>query len=238
MRTVALSQSSARCLRGRCDGSDARMPAPRRNCGLRGSSLTGMRTTPALAIVLALLFAPGAFAATASVRAYDQPASVSATGLFYTAASGEANRVVAVADQTTRYFYDIVLRDTGAALTAGPGCTSVDAHTVRCASAAPSFAPPDSRPTRGMIIDVADGDDTGTTPASYLSPVYLVGGAGDDVLSGAGSLFGGAGNDTLSGGDDGPGYKGSGPPNDLLARGARGDVLQPGHGGDPARGGG
>ena len=123
--------------------------------------------------MLALLLAPDAFAATASVHAYGQPPSSPATGLFYTAAPGESNPVVAAADQTTQYFYDIVLRDTGAVVTAGPGCSSVDEHTVRCASAAPSLTAQTSRPELGMIIDVADNDDTVTTPASYLSQVSV-----------------------------------------------------------------
>jgi hypothetical protein len=204
----------------------------------RRTVLHHMRTTSALAIVLALLLAPDAFAATASVHTYDQPLSSSATGLFYTAAAGETNRVVATADQTTQYFYDIVLRDTGAVVTAGLGCRSLDEHTVRCASAAPSLTAQTSRPELGMIIDVADGDDTVTTPASYVSRVYVLGGAGNDVLSGAGSLFGGAGNDTLTGGDDVPGYKGSGPPNDLLAGGPGDDVLHAGNGDDTLSGDG
>ena len=178
-----------------------------------------MRPALMLTIVLVLINAPQAGAASLGA---------SGQGLSYAAAAGERNQVVGVYDLATRYPYDLVMRDAGAVVTAGPGCLAVDAHTVRCPATPSAY----SGPSRALVVDVADGDDAVTLPASYFAPAEVRGGDGADVLSGAGTLFGGAGNDTLTGGEDGPGYKGSGPPSDLLVGGPGDDTLRGGAGDD------
>jgi hypothetical protein len=192
-----------------------------------------MRSTLVLTIVLVLLCSPQAFAATASVAALPQ----SQHGLIYTAAPGERNRVMGGWDLATPYPYEIVLRDAGAVVLAGPGCRSVDEHTVRCPSAAYPLAGA-TGPPLSMIVDVADGDDAVTLPTGYFAPVQLRGGDGADVLTGQGDLFGGTGNDVLTGGDEPEGYKGSGPPAELLVGGPGDDVLHGGDGNDVLRGDG
>jgi hypothetical protein len=195
-----------------------------------------MRATLGLAVVLVLLLASDALAATASVGTSKQFFVGQEAAILYVAAPGERNRVVMAADLATPYPYELVLRDTAAVLTAGPGCVSVDEHTVRCVGPPP--APPSiSRQQLSVSIDAGDGDDVVTTPASFLTPVVVTGGDGDDVLGGAGRLAGGAGNDVLTGGDDGPGYKGSGPPSDGLSGGPGDDVLRGGGGDDQLDGG-
>ncbi len=88
-----------------------------------------MRPALMLTIVLVLMNAPQAGAASLGV---------SGQGLSYAAAAGERNQVVGAYDLATRYPYDLVMRDAGAVVTAGLGCRSVDAHTVRCPATPPA----------------------------------------------------------------------------------------------------
>ncbi len=208
-------------------------PAPYSQLPVPARVLSSMRSTLLLAIVLGLLYSPRAFAATASVASLPQGQS----GVIYAAGPGERNRVAGGWDLATPYPYEVVVRDTGAVVRAGAGCRSVDEHTVRCPP--PSYAlPQPSGPPLSMVVDVGDGDDTVALPVGFFAPVQVRGGAGADVLTSSGSLFGGEGNDVLTGGDEGPGYKGSGPPPDLLVGGPGDDVLHGGGGDDVLRGDG
>jgi Ca2+-binding RTX toxin-like protein len=85
-------------------------------------------------------------------------------------------------DQVTVFASDLALIVTnpGSTMTAGPGCTLVNAHQARCDTA---FS---------ISVRTLDGDDT-ITNATAL-PSLLRGGDGND------RLFGGTGDDTLVGG--------------------------------------
>ena len=195
-----------------------------------------MRLPLGLAIALLLVLTPDAFAATAAVGTSKQFYPGQDTAVLFIAAPGERNRVVMAADLATPYPYELVVSDSAAVVTAGPGCRSVDEHTVRCVGA-PPVPPYFSAQQLSVSIDVGDGDDVVTTPAAFIRPVVVNGGDGNDILSGAGRLVGGAGNDVLTGGTDPLGYKGSGPPSDGLSGGPGDDVLRGNEGDDQLDGG-
>jgi len=167
-----------------------------------------------LAIVLVLLPAPGAFAATASVGEIDTEDRYSPTrpALFFSAAPGERNQL-AVSKSTGH----VLLRDAGARVLAGRGCTAIDERTVRCVD--PSF----------VSIDAGDGDDAVTIQSmpQTTTMVRASGGDGADTLSGAGSLFGGPGRDLLTGSPQPCSGYCAAP---VLAGGAGDDVLRGGAG--------
>ena len=173
-----------------------------------------------LLAALALCAVPAAApAATVSVResSPSRGGEVESAHLAFTASPGEINVVTLVASATA-----YVVRDTGAALTAGAGCSPIDAHTASCSSA---------RPFMSELIDVGDLDDTVTTPLSgrtSAGTMRVLGGAGRDVLTGQGVLYGGPGPDVLTGGAGG----------DLLYGGAEGDYLLGGGGDDKLDGDG
>ena len=106
--------------------------------------------------------------------------------LGYAAAAGEANHVVV---ERTGGVFRVV--DTGATITAGPGCTSVSPTEVSCVGA-----------DNVVLVRAGDGDDF----FSFAGPGFAVvhGEDGNDTLDvgGAGELYGGPGGDTLRGGDN------------------------------------
>ena len=114
-------------------------------------------------------------------------------GIAYRAAAGETNRVVleGVDDLTIR------VSDSGAVVTPGDGCRSIDTHTAICSAAGlPGW--------RGLIaasVETGDMDDIVDSRGPGLSGN---GGPGNDVLQStshaAGVLNGGGGRDTLLGG--------------------------------------
>ncbi len=186
---------------------------------------------PALvAIALLLALAPQAPAATVEIGTSTLFPPNQAT-IVFKAAPGERNRVVARHVRTPSFAYDIVVQDAGATLSAGAGCLSLDAHTARC-DAPPAVPPATFSRQPNLAVDVADGDDAVATPATFIMPVIVRGGDGNDVLSGAAALLGEAGDDVLTGSDEGPGYKGSGPAGDVLSGGDGDDVLRGGGGDD------
>lgn len=150
--------------------------------------------------------------------------------LGFQAAPGERNAVTVERRELAWTF-----RDTAAPLTAGRGCQSLDAQTVRC----------DTAGVDDHQLELGDGDDVavmgegayGTVAGGEghdrLAGSLLFGGAGDDVLGGtAGSdtLEGGDGNDTLYGGQGDDWLTGDG----LSAAAPGGDVLDGGGGRDAA----
>jgi Ca2+-binding RTX toxin-like protein len=174
---------------------------------------------------LVLLVAVPATASAATVSLREDPPSKYDQGsahLFFTAAAGERNDVALAHDGAS-----FVVRDLGAPLTPGAGCSALGPDAARCGSALALVS---------ADVDLRDLDDTF---ASALDPrVYLAllvsGGDGHDELTGAGNLQGGpgpdvltgsAGQDTLSGGADG----------DLL-RGLGGDDVLSGDGDGSQRG--
>ncbi len=123
--------------------------------------------------------------------------------VVFTAAAGEANRVT-----VTLSSQRLLVRDTGAPVTAGSGCTVLRGNSVRC-----------TRPTTYEIV-AGDGDDVISAP-TLGGGGRLDGGNGHDVITGAGTLEGGFGNDVLQGGLGNDRLFG-GPGSDTL-RGSRGN---------------
>jgi Ca2+-binding RTX toxin-like protein len=120
----------------------------------------------------------------------------SAKVLVYQAGAGEAN-VVSV----TGGHEEVRIGDRAAIIEAGPGCSRIDRHSVRC-----------SEPELGVervFIATAGGADTVRSEysARFFGEVIVNGGRGDDLLVGGphvDRLYAGEGEDVLRGrgGDD------------------------------------
>jgi Ca2+-binding RTX toxin-like protein len=136
-----------------------------------------------LAVVLALWLPSVALAGEAHIQTIGSGYKDSIDSMAYTAAPGERNRIVVAADNRTRP-PTIVLRDTGARVLPGNGCSAIDAQTVACEAYVAS-------------VDAGDGDDTVTTPTTDFD-VVVRGGDGADTLTGGGYLSGGPGDDVLA----------------------------------------
>jgi hypothetical protein len=152
--------------------------------------------------VLALTVPAGAGAATVSVKETPQPAGFTALAtVTYVAPAGEVNNVrFDVAAE------GVTVTDAGADLTAGTGCTLLDARHAVCTTATKVVADWTSDVTLG------DGDDRAVfAPVGEYSGGQVIanGGVGDDVIDGSavsrsGFLRGEDGRDTITGtgGDD------------------------------------
>jgi serralysin len=154
-----------------------------------------------------------AVAATAFVAPSDKFAGADA--VHYVADPGETN------DVTVIVFGDpssgASIRDSGATITPGSGCTSIDANTVQCVD-----------PDGDVVIEaeLGDGDDfLMVSRVNFGGRAALRGGDGDDRIDGGwnvfGSieyLFGDAGNDTLLG-REGSDVLDGGPGADLMSGG-------------------
>ncbi|MEA2424529.1 MAG: hypothetical protein QOH13_939, partial [Thermoleophilaceae bacterium] len=161
------------------------------------------RLAAALALALSLAVASPAAASTASVQG---------DTVVFAADPGETNAVNVGVDSAGIY-----IRDTGAVLAAGAGCT-IDSHReVTCARGG----------VARLNVTLGDGDDRLLGSAASGQDLFVTadGGAGGDQLKAenAGStLDGGAGADTLTGGNGA----------DHLIGGAGQDTLQGGDGAD------
>jgi hypothetical protein len=183
-------------------------------------------------LVVVAAFPTSPLAATASVSAVEGEDPI----LFYDAELGEANQVEAsVTGGET-----VTIRDAGAVVTAGAGCISLDVHSVECPA---NFS--------AMILTLLDLDDTlsvsgfsalanfglvadGGAGADVLSSFpqsQLVGGSGDDRLTGARSIKGGSGNDVLRGSGRWDFLVG-GPGHDTITGEGGSDIIAPGRGED------
>jgi hypothetical protein len=142
------------------------------------------------AIVVTFLSAAPAMASTVSVG--------SNNSLSYNATSGQVNQVTISGDSAS-----LTVTEAGTEpITAGNGCTAIDAQTVTCVNATQ------------ILVNVRDLDDTVTLSTGLISQVSgrdgadtLNGGSGADTLIGGegnDALFGNAGEDALAGenGDD------------------------------------
>ncbi len=139
-------------------------------------------------------------------------ASLSGSNIGYTAPAGETN-LLTVSQSATA----IVFTDTGAAVTAGAGCTAMGANAASCA------IPPN---LNLVYASLGDGNDTATMADSVVGP------------SGSGfQLLGGAGNDTLTGGENIGDYLSGDDGNDTLNARAGNDGLSGGIGNDSEVGG-
>jgi hypothetical protein len=141
-------------------------------------SLRRLLVLTAAVVLGAIALPPGASASSAFVDAGHGV-------LTYTAANGEHNNLaVSLAGST------YVLADSGATISPGVGCTSVDAHQVSCSG------------TIGWVgAGLGDLDDTATIASAIGT--WIDGGSGNDLLLGGSNadwLFGSAGDDTVDGG--------------------------------------
>ena len=208
-------------------------------CGvLRGTVVLVLLT------VTAALMPAAASAATAEVKAsaeYDGPELDTFTlyaTVHYDAAPGELNAVTARREGDV-----IVVRDDGATITAGTGCSPIDERTVSCKPTPEqqAAAPENAGTLLTASVQLGDGNDTSVLDAAGTA----AGGLGDDTLTIAASNVNGAsvlgddGNDTLVGGpgddrlDGGPGDdKLSGGPKDDSLDGAAGADTLSGESGD------
>jgi Ca2+-binding RTX toxin-like protein len=110
----------------------------------------------------------------------------------YVAPSGETNHVFLIHEEKpVRGFRSI---DTGAAVTAGPGCSSVGPNEAFC----PTLDFPDQ-----VLVSVDNQNDYVNTSAGTIAETRLEGGAGNDALHSGqdlgAELDGGPGADTMSG---------------------------------------
>jgi RTX calcium-binding nonapeptide repeat (4 copies) len=157
------------------------------------------RALPLVAALVTLLCAPGAGAATVSVRQSSKPSVLFPKELVYTAAPGELNRTLVQAAYGGSPW---TVSDPGAAIVPGAGCTAVDAHTATCTVA---LTLEGALPSVLMLADAAlgDGDDEirlAQPDAGGRFALFADGGPGNDVLNveqGGGELHGGPGNDRL-----------------------------------------
>ncbi len=189
-----------------------------------------------LLVALALLAAPGlAHGSTAKVVLPPDSGSL----FSYIAAPGETNQVEASLLAGT-----VTIRDTGASITAGDGCVSVDAHEVTCAVgihdqlgvALDDLGDSLILEGDGVDWDVRGGDGADTLVDSCPTGCgFLFGGPGNDTLQGRG-ISGGGGDDTLTGSLKGDSI-GGGSGNDTLSGAAGNDMLLPAAGDDTVDGG-
>ena len=145
--------------------------------------------------MLALMTAGSAHAATT--------ASVSGSTLFVDAAPGKRNAI------TVTQLGAFTVTDVGDTVTAGAGCSTLAANSVRCSLPGASF----------VWITASDLNDT-VTKATLVNG-YIEGEDGNDVLAGGrgwNRIYGGPGNDTLTGG----------PNIDFLTGGTGADLLSGG----------
>lgn len=179
-----------------------------------------MRRALLISLALALTGASPAAAGevkVASVMQGDRTGDNSYSYVELHGAPGERNRVTVTGGREA-----LVIRDTGAPLTAGAGCRALDAHTAECRR---SYLP-----LKRASLHGGDGDDVLVDAAPGISGA-LIGGPGDDELRGndSQSQDGGEGADRLVGGTRA----------DTLQGGAGRDVVHAGRGadrvlGDPA----
>jgi hypothetical protein len=140
--------------------------------------------------------------------------------------------------------YDWTVMDSGAVLTPGPGCTPVDAHTVRCSAHASAISEPVRSRARVELGDGDDqlgiGDDAGRELPLPGGRVRADGGAGDDRLQGftssAGRFFGGGGDDVLVAASTGEHRLHGGPADDVSQGAGEHGLLDGGGGRDRSTG--
>jgi Ca2+-binding RTX toxin-like protein len=171
------------------------MPQSRRNSGVAKAF--------GIAALCTLALSPAeAFAATVSIEI---------ERVFYTAESGEVNDLT-ISLSAGSY----TLSETGAAPTAGPGCTTSD-NTVTCAAGG----------IRGITVRAGDGADSVRNKTSTSST--LSGGDGND------SLEGGSGGDVLRGNKGVDTHAGGAGDDFIDSRGDKPDVVICGTGDDTVR---
>jgi hypothetical protein len=163
----------------------------------RRGDLVAWMATAVLAIVAMCWWPVSAEAAVVSVSQTSRPGFIFAKALVYAAGRGERNETVV---QATYAGQPWTVRDAGAVIVPGEGCTAIDDHAASCVS-----------PSTGMFdaliladVTLSDLDDQvrlDEPDASGGFRLFADGGDADDTLIGAhagGALRGGAGNDVLT----------------------------------------
>src|SRR6266540_4997189 len=183
----------------------------------------------ATAMTVGVMFVQAAAASASSIQ-------VVAGSAVFTAAPGEANDVRAgtLAAPDAR---SLKVIDNGAALSAGPGCQQIDAHSAWCPDP-PNAGPFD--PLLPLVVHAGNRDDHVIVNDVGIRDVTVYGEDGDDAVHvGSGTrtfavLDGGRGDDELitsSNGDGEPVLRG-GPGNDRLTIDENGGGLAYGGSGD------
>lgn len=193
-------------------------------CGIIEPSDTRRRVVKA-ALLFAVVFAIGlvqAHASLGSTASVSPPNQFGQLTLRYVADPGEANDVSI--DFAFGSATGIDVRDSGATIGAGAGCTSLSAHKVRCDVSSGDLT----------NVSLGDGNDILTISKFFDSGGgRLKGGDGDDAIRGndvAGTneiLLGGRGNDILFG-RAGSEFLDGGPGSDDLSGGTSCEALTAG----------
>ena len=172
---------------------------------LRGVAL---RTAAFLTAVLLTVASSSARAATVSVVPVPDTLGSSTFHYFlqYDAEAGEANQVLFTASHDAGTTRDRVrTSDPGASVTAGIGCSQVDAHTADCFL--PTYLAGGGLPLESYVV-LGDGDDSAEAVLAGFQGSWMLdmrGEDGDDRLIAPsspyvrGALWGGPGNDVLHG---------------------------------------
>jgi Ca2+-binding RTX toxin-like protein len=118
--------------------------------------------------------------------------------LHFDAVSGRSNNITVFLDiqDSSGYPPSVLLRDTRNVVAAGPGCTRVDVHTVRCDKTTIGLG------IVGQDIRLGDADDTFASSVWFGSQTTVDAGAGNDTVNGGPSenwITAGTGNDTVNG---------------------------------------
>jgi Ca2+-binding RTX toxin-like protein len=197
-----------------------------------------VRLSALAAAVLLLGFPAAAYGAHTSI----EDATSDFPLFVYAAEAGEQNQA-----QATFAGGNLNIRDTGATITPGAGCVSVDAHEVNCALAgqpALNFILLDLDDSltiegdAGWLMMGGPGADTLTACAACFGTT--LGEAGDDTIQNNGctgcTFYGNAGADTFTGSASRDHFVG-GPGNDALNGLGGNDLLSPGAGDDTVDGG-
>lgn len=170
-----------------------------------------------VAAAVILLWVPSASAATFGLQ--DEPecgrgGCTTARVAAFVGGPGETNGVT-----VRRLGADVIARDDGSPLAAGPGCRPVDAAAVAC--------PAD---VRRVDVSSGDGADVVYATVDELAVVVRLG-DGDDRFTGTAVAYGGAGADELRGAERPVSFDG-GVGDDILVGGAAADELIGGPGAD------
>lgn len=181
-------------------------------------TLKRLAITFALAALTALAAAGSAFA--------DGTMQISGGKAVFTAGAGDANNVSYSWSTSGNMVSDTV------PVTAGAGCTQLDAYSVLCAGW-----------SYQLVLNLGDQNDT-ANPTSGIGTVPTInGGDGDDQITGSSqfdklngdagddTILAGAGNDTVNGGTGADALSGN-DGNDTIDGGTGGDEFHPGAGTD------
>jgi Ca2+-binding RTX toxin-like protein len=191
-------------------------------------------------IVAAAVLAPLTFAVfSSSARASTASVEVTSSGftsVTYQAASGEQNNLTVTTGSGST-----IIEDSGAVISAEPGCEQVDAHEVTCPESDAVDVFLDDRNDVAAFPGTGAGFVHGEAGNDHLTvsqdfDFHLFGEDGDDVLDGF-SADGGAGNDTITSPAGEISFLDGRSGNDTITGSIGQDLIRPGAGDDVVDGG-